>query len=277
MRRLYPAYVGRTVSACSDRLSAGIGAFRYILGDKGSDRNGRWRACDNYGNFHRILEQFVIFVLGIGHCRGYWLRDDDCWKMGKKKTDSIYSFFVGRLYGGDVVELSKKTFLKRCVSVMAFKLEGVFTVEAALVVPVVIGCLLFVILMAFSLHDYAVLKAASAEEVTGGFIQKGESAGVSLLYYRNYIWEKENEKIGGLIQDGHRYQVRYQVEENNLIGRLTGVLTGGYDENNFLCVKGVSEYVRSSPVKMIWRCQVLTDPFEGGEGTDGNQIPLGAE
>ena len=147
----------------------------------------------------------------------------------------------------------------------AFQLEGVFTVEAALVVPVVIGCLLFVILMAFSLHDYAVLKAAAAEDVTGGFLQKEESNRVSLLYYRNYTWEKESEAIGGLIQDGHRYRVRYQAEENDLIGRLTGVLTGGYDENNYLGLRGSSEYVRSSPVKLIWRCQVLTDPFDDND------------
>lgn len=174
------------------------------------------------------------------------------------------------------MELRKKPFLKRCVSAAGIELEGVFAVEAALVVPVVIGCLLFVILMAFSLHDYAVLKAAAAEAVTGGFSQKEETDQVGLLYYRDYQWEKENEKIGVLIQDGCRYRVRYRAEANDLIGRLTGVLTGGYDDNNHLRVQGKSEYVRSSPVKLIWRCQVLTDPFEGGDGTGGNEIPLGA-
>lgn len=175
------------------------------------------------------------------------------------------------------MELRKKSFLNRCATVAGFELEGVFTVEAALVVPVVIGCLLFIILMAFSLHDYTVLKAAAAETVTGGFLQKKETGRESLLYYRDYTWEKESEKIGALMQDGYRYQVRYRTEENDLIGRLTGALTGGYDENNHLCIQGASEYVRSSPVKLIWCCQVLIDPFEGGDGTDGNKIPLGAE
>lgn len=177
---------------------------------------------------------------------------------------------MGCLYGGDAVELKRKEFLKCRISALGFELDGVFTVEAALVVPVVIGCLLFVILMAFSLHDYAVLEAAAAEAVTGGFPQKEETSRVGLMYYRDYIWEKESEKTGGLIQDGHRYRVRYRARENDLIGRLTGALTGGYDENNHLCVQGVTEYVRISPVKLIWRCQVLTAPFEGGDGTDGN-------
>ncbi len=184
---------------------------------------------------------------------------------------------MGCLYGGDAVELKKKSFLKYCVSVTKLEVKGVFTVEAALVVPTVIGCLLFVILMAFSLHDYAVLKAAAAERVTGGFVQKEETDRVRLLYYRDYIWEEESEKTGGLIQTGHQYRIRYRVEEHDLIGRLTGTLTGNYDRNNPLCVQGTSEYVRSGPVKLIWRCQVLTDPFEGGDNTDGNQIPQRAE
>ena len=49
--------------------------------------------------------------------------------------------------------------------------------------------------MAFSLHDYTVLKAAAAETVTGGFLQKKETGRESLLYYRDYTWEKESEKI----------------------------------------------------------------------------------
>lgn len=155
--------------------------------------------------------------------------------------------------------------------------KGVFTVEATLVVPAVIGCVMFVILMAFSLHDYAVLKAAAAETVTGGFLQKEETDRVGLLYYRGCIWEKESEKNGGLNQTGYRYQVRYRTEENDLIGGLTGALTGNDDENSYLCVQGKSEYVRSSPVKLIWCCQVLMDPFEGGDSGDGNKIPQGTE
>lgn len=146
-----------------------------------------------------------------------------------------------------------------------------------MVVPIVIGGLLFVILMAFSLHDYVMLKACAAEAVIGGFSQKEETGRAGLLYYRDYIWEKESERNGGLIQDGYRYQVRYRAEENDLIGRLTSVLTGGYGRDGHLCVQGTSEYARSSPVKLIWRCQVLMDPFEGGDGTDGDKIRLGAE
>lgn len=110
-----------------------------------------------------------------------------------------------------------------------------------------------------------------------GFVQKEETDRVRLLYYRDYIWEEESEKTGGLIQTGHQYRIRYRVEEHDLIGRLTGTLTGNYDRNNPLCVQGTSEYVRSGPVKLIWRCQVLTDPFRGGDNTDGNQIPQRAE
>lgn len=175
------------------------------------------------------------------------------------------------------MELRIKRLLKQDRPAAGFVLEGVFTVEAALVVPAVIGCLLFVILMAFSLHDYAVLKAAAAETVTGGFSEREETDRVNLLYYRNYIWEKEREKTGGLIQDGCRYRVRYRAEENDLIGRLTSVLTGSGDEGEDLRVQGISEYARSNPVKLIWSCQVLTDSFEGGDSRDGSQIPSGAE
>ena len=149
MRRLCSAHGGRTVFACSNRMSARAGAFGYILGDKGSGWNGRWRDCDGYGNLHRILEQSVIFILGIGSSCGYWMRYDDFRKMGAKKTNPLCTVFMGCLYGGDAVRLRKKQLLKRCISVAGFEIEGVFTVEAALVVPIVIGCMLFVILMAF--------------------------------------------------------------------------------------------------------------------------------
>lgn len=175
------------------------------------------------------------------------------------------------------MELNGKKFSEYILYGKKCELEGVFTVEAALVIPVVIGCLLFVILMAFSLHDYAVLKAAAAETVTGGFSHADAPGRDSLLYYRNCAWEKEHEETGAFIWKEHRYRVRYQAEETDLIARLTGSLIGGYDPENIFSVQGTAEYIRCNPEKLIWLCQIFTEQSKGDGGNNGGQIPLGTE
>lgn len=139
--------------------------------------------------------------------------------------------------------------------------EGVLTVEAAMVVPAVIGCLLFLIFMAFSLHDFAVMRAAAAESVISGFAPE-EHNGPALLYYREYRWDRQEEMTGLPVCPARQYRICYKVADNDLMSRILAALTGGNGTEEKASPQGEASYIRCNPERLIWMCQLFMQDTE---------------
>ena len=156
------------------------------------------------------------------------------------------------------------------------KAEAVFTVEAALILPIVIGGLVIVIFMSFYLHDYVVLKAAAAETAAGGFQEEDTAFREQLFYFRNISQKAEMQNVSLLEGGGVRYQISYQAGENPAPWAWISSLTGaGGNADRWEGCEGKGTYIAAAPEELIWMFQLVQNGTEGGGKENGDQIPMG--
>ena len=205
-------------------------------------------------------------VLGNDGCSTAGVRNDGMQKLEQKTKGGICALFVWGFYRGDVMDMIKKS---------RGELEAVFTVEAALILPLVIGCLLAIIFMTFYWHDYVVLKASAAEAVICRLKEDMGQRQESLFYFRQIRWKEVQEEMGVLEGGGTRYQIFYQTEgERGLAVLLGGLLGDRSAAGEMNGLEGNAEYICSSPVKLIWMFQIMEEE-SGGDRGDGDQISVG--
>ncbi len=95
-----------------------------------------------------------------------------------------------------------------------FGLEASFTIEAAVVMPVVIISLAGIILFGYKLHDIvtANITANETAELYGHFLQKDDAG---------ELYEYGNKRLAGLFS-GRKYEINIEEKENGSIVTIDG-------------------------------------------------------
>ncbi len=160
-------------------------------------------------NLYRILWKYNFAFFGFTSGRSVECLTDYNKESRKKDRDSVCAFSAGSIYRDGVSIKHRPEYVK-----------GSLTIEAALIVPIVIFTVLFILYTAFYMHNRAVIQEAAYETaIYGTTLNRKDTNNMK----QNMQIKYQNSIEGRLISMG-KPQIAMEVKDHNVIVQIQGAM-----------------------------------------------------